>query len=310
MKQGRWRIGNRGWGGAFWRLCLLALVMLVALLPESVAAQEQQDAPLRIAAGERVEGDLATFTRDIVVLGEVTGDVTSWGGHIAVEGHVYGDVVSYAGGVTLGAGAQVDGQVLALGDRVQQLGGAQVSGQILGAGRARVTPAAVPGLGSLSGVLVVGALAVGALAACSVVALVWPRRTQGVARTLASVPGRALGVGLLSLLLLAGGLVLAAIALALTLVGSVLIVPLALLLHLPLLAGLAGLAYLLGARLLPPTHAAHPERAVAVGALLLLTPITLLTLFAPLPGLVLFYLVSVAGLGALVLSRAGVRGKT
>lgn len=292
---------------------LLALSVLCALLlalaPRPVAAQE---AALVVAAGERVSGDLATIGRPIVVVGVVEGDVTSWSGAIRITGTVLGDVVSYAGPVALGPGADVRGSVLAIGGTVTHEDAALVSGQVLGGdpvagGRvlssvfAIFQPEQVEG--DLPRPLVSGTLALIALVLMVVCAAVWPRRTTGLSLALRQAPGAAASLGVLSALLIGALTLITTALLALSLVGLPLILPLLLVVQAPFLVGLTGLARLIGARIGGEAH--MPAVAVALGAVVLLLPLALLGISAPIWSAALFYSLAGIGLGAAILSRGG-----
>ncbi|MBC8076826.1 MAG: polymer-forming cytoskeletal protein, partial [Chloroflexales bacterium] len=286
------------------------LALALACLPGMARAQGGANT-LVIPAGQQVRGDIATGTQSIEVLGDVTGDVTSWGGDISVLGHVGGDVVSYTGSVVLADGARVDGNVLSLTGAVLQAGAAQVAGQTLGdriGGGAAAdllgifapqSAAGAPGVVARAGFAFTFMLV--ALALATLGALLWPRRTAGVSRTFLLAPGRSLALGLLSSALLTALLLPFGALLALTLLGLPLLLPLLLLLHLPYVYGLTGLGYTLGQRLARNA----PERATPLGVLALLLPPTLIGPFFPTFGVVCFYLVASAGLGAVILSRAG-----
>lgn len=293
-----------------WVAILAAL--LAALSPGLALAQGP--APLTVAAGEVVHGDLASVDRPIVVEGTVEGDVTSLSGTITVSGAVYGDVVSYAGSIDIAPQAEVGGSVLSLGGGVVRDGGARVAGEVLGeepfAGLA-VAASLAPFLSLRGGAaadlpfplpLLSAALALMALLVALVCASVWPRRTLGVSLALRRAPGRAVAVGLLTtalvglLLLPIGGL------LAMSLVGLPLLLPLTLALQIPYLFGLACVGRALAVGVGP---AGAPEPAAAAGVALLLLPLGVVGAFAPLWGAAIFYLVASAGLGAAILSRGG-----
>lgn len=288
----------------------LALALALALLPGLALAQPR---PIEVPAGTVVPGDLATFDQPIIVWGAVEGDVTSWGGDIFVAGTVRGDVVSYTGHVELAPAARVEGNVMALAGGLVHEPGAQVAGAQLGAeplpsGVVLASVAAIfdpPGSAErdlpqplVSGILglVAGLLAL----ACTVV---WPRRTRGMSLAVRRLPGRSLGIGLLTTGLLAPLLVILAALLALSLVGLPLILPLLLALQIPYLVGLAGLAQALGARMAP--RSPSPLAATAAGLLAVLAPLMIIGALAPLWSAAIFYLVASIGLGAAILSRGG-----
>lgn len=289
------------------------LALMCMLSPASVLAQgNEPDGTLVVASGQRVAQSIATTDRDIRVEGEVMGDVTTWSGDISILGHVTGDVVSYSGDVKLDSRARVDGNVLTVAGAVDsagdQVAGALINGTMGGNAVSAVLNVVTPSRQSqdasdnallrsaASGVTLLVLLGLATLSA-----LLWPRRTVGASRTFALAPWRSLALGTLSTLLFGALLLLAGTLVALTLVGLPLLLPLLLVLHLPYVYGLATLGQALGRRL----HAAVPERATAIGVLIVLLPLALLGVVAPIWSLVLLYLVAGAGLGAVILSRGG-----
>ncbi len=293
------------------RLLTLALgfALFFACVPRPAYAQT---AALVVAADERVVGDLATIGRPIVVAGLVEGDVTSWSGAIRISGTVLGDVVSYAGSVTLGPGADVRGSVLAVGGAVTREDAALVAGQVLGGepvagGRVLSSVFAIfqPELAEsdLPRPLVSGMLALTALLLMVACAAVWPRRTMGVSLALRHAPRAAASLGVVSALLFGALTLLFTAFLALSLIGLPLILPLLLLVQAPFLVGLTGVARLLGERL--GGRAWSSAAIVALGALLILIPLALLGISAPIWSTALFYTLASLGLGAAILSRGG-----
>lgn len=291
-------------------------VLVIAMLWLSPALAYAQSEPLTIPADQQAQDDVTTTGRDIVVEGEVLGDVTSWSGTITILGHVHGDVVSYSGAIELAPTARVDGHVLALAGGVTHMPGAQVAGQLIGnepissgavASLIQLFGESQPGAGSLAGKAVLSStFAVLALLLATASAWRWPRRTEGASRTLRFMPWRSLTVGLLTTLLLAVLLLPLATLLAVTLVGLPLILALLLLLQLPYIYGLATVAQLVGRGVLCLSRPGAAERATALGAALLLAPITAVGVVTLTWSALLFYLLASAGLGAAILSRGGV----
>jgi hypothetical protein len=290
-------------------LVVTVLGVLLALTPRSAYAQS---AALVVAADERIAGDLATIGRSIVVAGVVEGDVTSWSGAIEITGSVHGDVVSYAGPVTLGPGAEVRGSVLALGGMLVRADAALVTGQVLG-GEPVAGGQVVSSVfaifqpdhteGDVPRPLVSGTLAFTALLLVAACAAVWPRRTAGLSRALRQAPRASAGLGVLSALLIGAITLFGTALLALSLVGLPLILPLLLLVQAPFLVGLTGMARLVGEEVGRPGWS--PVAIVVVGALVLLIPLGLLGINAPIWSAALFYLIAGVGLGAAILSRGG-----
>jgi hypothetical protein len=292
----------------------IALALALALAPAAALAQAGLPAAaLLVPSGQVLPGDVATTDRPIVVQGLVEGDVTSWSGPIQIDGAVRGDVVSYVGTITLGPAAEVGGSVLALGGAVERAAGASVAGQQLNVEQ-------VPGRQVLSSVvaifggadngapadlplgLVAVALGLAAMLLTAACALVWPRRTTGVALALRAAPARSLAVGLLTTILLALLAIPASALLALSLVGLPLLLPLLLILQAPYLFGLAGLGRVVATRIAAGVPAAA---ATAVGAAVILLPLVLVGALAPAWSAGLFYLIAGVGLGGAILSRGG-----
>lgn len=294
------------------RALILIAALTLLVLPRIVLAQGQEHA-LIVAAGERVAGDVATVTRDIRVDGQVDGDVTSWSGAIRVAGSVRGDVVSYSGPIVVTASGRVGGHVLASGGALRLEPGAVIAGQVIrsegGGALASLldlfSPSAgVSAVGPLGRTLFGAGVGVLLLAFCLLLIALWPRRIQIASTALWSLPARALALGLLTTLV-AG---LALLPLSALLVASVV--------GLPLLLALLALAlapYIYGLAVLAHAAAARPGRSPALGgttigaALLLVLLIVAVMAWTPLWGLALFYALASPGLGAVILSRGGLR---
>jgi len=299
---------------------IAGFVLLLYLLAPASASAQPSDDTLVIPAGQRYAGNLATLTRDIRIDGTVEGDVTSWSGDIEVQGHVGGDVVSYSGRVTLLAGAQVDGHVLASGGTLRKDVGASVAGQTIrgesgGALASLVdlfSPTATSSGAAVGRVLFGAVLGVFMLAFTLLCAAFWPQRTAAAGLTLLRTPRRALALGLLSTLLLLLALPALAALLAATVIGMPLIVLLLALAQAPYVYGLATLARAAGSLRRAPTEsdanmwsaAGLNTTTLGVAAALALLAAVIAAL-APLWGLALLYLLASPGLGAVLLSRGG-----
>jgi len=80
---------------------------------------------------ERRNGDRVRIGGSILVDADerIEGDVVAVGGRVDVQGHVRGDVVSVGGGITLGPAAVVEGDVTAVGGPLRRDPGAEVRGK-------------------------------------------------------------------------------------------------------------------------------------------------------------------------------------
>ena len=102
------------------RISTLATVLALLVLSAPAAAQPDEgdedrvgSAPVDVARGDAVAGDVVRFGGPIRVAGRVEGDVISLGGAVTVSGAVAGDVVALGGGAKLEPGARVSGDVIA-----------------------------------------------------------------------------------------------------------------------------------------------------------------------------------------------------
>jgi hypothetical protein len=284
------------------RRFLILLLLAVLLLPAVAFAAE--DSALQVKAGQSIEGDISTVDQAIIIDGTVYGDVTSIRGQIVINGDVYGDVVSWSGDVTLSEGSHVSGNVMALAGVVHREKAARITGQTFNGNLDEAGLASlIPGqgrqelsFGSKLGMAL--ALLLLGLAVATLLGQLWGRGIDSAAMVITLFPGRTIALGLLSALLLAVVLTLVLILLTFTLIGMVAAPIVLLLAQLPFLAGLAGTGRAIERRL-------GLQRAQGIaGTALVLVPVFLLSLWDPFAGIVAFYVVSAAGIGALLLLRS------
>ncbi len=293
---------------------IILLLLLCLWAPGDVLAQDA-DQPLVVLTGQHVAGSVATVSQAILIEGTVDGDVTSWSGAITIVGSVGGDVVSYAGPVTIMPSGRVAGHVLASGGELRVASGATVAGQAIrgASGDALASlldlfmPMSGAGDSAIGRVLLGAVLGVLLAAFCLLYAAFWPRRMLIASTTLQQLPGRALGLGLLTTVAL--GLVLP--PLAAVLVSSVVGVPV-LLISLALTSaayiyGLAVLAQWVGWRIVVVAGRAQGlGELTMVVAVVLALALASITVLQPLYGVAIFFLLASPGLGAAILSRGGI----
>jgi hypothetical protein len=276
--------------------CLLVIVTgVVTLLVDRANASAVK--PSQPAA-------VATILYPITLVRDTGGNVTSLAGSIKVAGDVGGNVVSLLGDVTLGEEARVAGSVLVGSGRLtgQET---QVAGRIHHGANDFALASGVPGTDAndlspravrlLTGLL--GALITFTLAGLMI--LVWPHRVTNASAVLHTQPWVAFGLGVVFTLLLVLLALPVLALLAFTVAGLLLVPPLLLALHLPYVLGIAGLGQTLGRRLTGTTAFSSALWSVAAQMMLVLG----LSLWVPLAGLIVFYLLAGLGLGAYVLSR-------
>ena len=261
---------------------LLFLTALCLLLPQPVLAAEDmvRTGDITIAAGERVLGDVVALQGDIDIYGEVYGDVVALLGKITLHpgSNVHGDVICLTGAVDLRPGATISGDQVSLG----------------GIGKAVSLPR-VPDIRAFNFGRTAFNIVARVLLAV-LIGLLFPMALTRIADQTQSHLGSTLGVGALTWL---AALPLAAI-MALTIIG----IPLSLLVLLALWAasyfGFAAISRLAGSRIL--IGSADSLGALTLGALLL----SILLAF-PLLGLAIRIALALAGAGAAILTRFGMR---
>jgi hypothetical protein len=115
------------------RLPLFALALLVLL---AVASRGVAQASPVVPAGETRAGDLVVLGRDAVVEGVLRGTLVAVAGDVRVTGRVERDVVALGGDVVLDPGAEVHGDLLAVGGAVTvaAAGPRAVAGRVLTVG--------------------------------------------------------------------------------------------------------------------------------------------------------------------------------
>jgi len=276
-----------------------------------------------LKSGETLEGGLSVISGSATLEKDsrVDGDVFIAGGNVRIAGTVNGDVAIVGGDVRLTSTAVVTGDVTSLGGDVRRDDGATVQGKI-SSSTGNVPIPRLPSFwrsfspftniptvawGGLSGFWsfvqwvfsgVISAIGIAALALLIVLLLEKPVRATG--NTLLAFPWASLGMGLLTLV--------AVLAISVILTITLCLIPLAVALLLAtcvaLLLGWAVAGLLVGERILQAlkVHDFSPLLAAGIG-------VVLLTLISRLPcvGWAVGVVVGAAGLGAVVLTRAGTR---
>ena len=306
--------------------------IILSELPDTVRVDAQRhltwlgQRPPRPPQGLRkvVQGNVIKVWDDLLVpWGEdVRGNVVVVFGNSEVQGRVEGNVVVVFGNLQLGESAEVTGQVVTVGGRLDQIEGAAVGDVFvldpLGARRG-LSPLSLAG-GGVRGFLVCQSLFLLMLTVALVAAAGAPeQKFRKVQAALSGAPAASLGIGVLATI----GIHLGALVLVAVLVLTVIGIPVALLVWLALLvAGViatAVAAAALGERVCRGREGGCPSRwlAVLVGMLLLHLVSFGGSLMGALPGMSgagtvvsgLGALVKICayffGVGALVMSRFG-----
>jgi len=271
---------------------------------------------LVIHEDETVDGDVVIFGGNLELRngGRVRGDVACLGGTATVDGRIEGSLVVLGGTVDLQSNALVNEDLFTLGSTVSRAEGATVRGQRIEGlewdwPEWRGLPQrwwmgepwrwrgdiVVDWFGSLVR-LAVRTLALMALGVALV--LIFPKQTVQVGQTATQLPVPSAGVGLLTLVVL----LVAVPLLVIICIGIPVVVLLAIAFVAAQLLGRTAIGLWVGERLLGALNVRErqPVLEVAVGVAL----IELLTA-VPCIGWLLGVLISLAGLGAVVLTRFG-----
>src|SRR5215207_648659 len=313
------------------------LVFLAALIPSALLGQSGDTRELsrvleRLAKGEQIAG---LPPADSVVKGTLTvpagttrhGSVVAQG-PVIVNGTVDGSAVSLGSDVTVRRGGHVTGHVLSVGGRVLADSGL-VDGEIRAMSAlpalldtpALTAKASTPAERTMTAAKsVLGSFGVLLVVAIGVLLFAGPNLRE-VVDTVELRFARSFWIGLAGQLLILPGLVVLCIALALTLIG-VLLVPFAIVAYAIAIAGLVTLGFLAVAQLIGSAvwrRGAKSDRARAFGALVVgvaiffaLWFLASLLVWAPMAATVIRAAAVAAtwaavtlGLGAAILSRAG-----
>ena len=314
-----------------------AIAFVAALLPSALAAQASSRADIgqaleQLAKGEHIAGlpsadSVSPGVRTIAAGANVNGTVVARG-PVDVAGTVDGSVVSLGADVIVRRGGHVTGHALSVGGRVLADSGI-VDGEIRTMSALPSLAAPAPAVSetrsaadrTIAAVKVVaGSFAVLLIVAIGVLLFAGPNLAE-VVQTVELRFARAFWIGLAGQLLILPGLVVLCIALAVTLIG-ILLIPFAIVAYAIAIAGLVTLGFLAVAQLIGSAlwrHRVTDERARVFGALVVgvgiffaLWLVAALLVWAPLAATVIRAAAIAAswaaltlGLGAAILSRAG-----
>jgi hypothetical protein len=264
-----------------------------------------------------------------VAAGERVGTVAVSGGALEVRGLVEGDAIAFEGDVIVRRGGRVSGSAVAIGGAVT-LDGGSVDGAtlMLGGDLAPAAPAsAAPPRSRLTHGLFLASGWLGVLVVIGIGVLVFASTNlDAVSEALERHYGRALLAGVAGQLALVPALVLLLVALAVSLVG-ILLIPFAIVAYAIAACGALTLGYLAAARVTGTVwmsegrgderaRRAASLRGLLIGLVVLLVPWFFAAVTAPWPvaealvraaALAVTWVAVTAGFGAVLLSRGGVR---
>lgn len=183
------------------RIVFIALLLFCWVLPSTALAA---DAKVRIVIEGDVLVDRGQTTKDlyvadgdVTVRGKVDGDIVVGDGDVTIRGDVTGNVITFGGRATLGRRAHIEGDLRYGKDKPVVSPGARVDGDVK-----KLKPDDVGG-GVLSfAVAVWVAVTVSMLLLGLILLLLFPRAGEAAARVGRARKGRALLVGLLTLIVI------------------------------------------------------------------------------------------------------------
>jgi len=310
------------------RFLLLTSVLIFAIVPlADVAAQTPTPEPghvitgdqviigntFRLNTGERLEGSLLVIggTATIANESDLNGDIVLVGGTISVRGQVNGDIVAIGGAVNLESYADINGGITLLGGNLNRSPLAKISGNISEQSPeifnfnsnkpGNIILPFVPTQKPLTKLLntLLEALAMAVLAV--IIGLLLPNQLKRVSDTVIREPLVAGGVGVLTI-------IVAPIVLMLLMI-TVLLIPVSLLgmivLILAVFYGFVAVGYEIGQRIAALLKTSwSPSISAGIGVLLL-SLVTGYATFIPCIGMLIGIIVSIIGLGAVIISRFG-----
>lgn len=321
------------------RAVLAAFILLATAGP--ALAQESRPANRSTieSAFAELRRDLATIevpsvdsvtrgARTVAAGEEVRGPIATWGGNLEIRGSVAGDVVAIDGDVIVAEGARVDGDVLSVrgSTRIQGI----VTGSVmrLDASLAAPVPTGAPATAvtvwhSLG--VTLATLAIFLMLGIGVLIFAGPT-LDGVAEVIERDLARSFLIGIVGQLALVPGLLLLVVALALTVLGALLI-PFGIVAYVLAVSGAVSLAFLAIAlvvgrsisrrrRSAPLTRRAEALRAMLIGIATLFAVWIAGSLLGWNPfaaaivriaALAITWVAVTTGFGAVLISRAGTR---
>ncbi len=272
--------------------------------------------------GQILNGDLAILGGTAVLDkdSQVNGDIAVLGGRLEINGNVNGNVQAFGGSIELGETALIAGSLYNFSSTLSQSEGAIILGQQianlpfdlhLGDNVNPIVPDNQT-VNSFSFIQFIGGILFSILqifslsALALILVLIAPKPSNRVARAIIKQPFVHWGIGLLTVLVLPILLVF----LTITIVLSPFAIIGVLIFAIALIYGWINLGFALGKRLFgnKPTSMS-PALEAAIGTLILST-IARITALVPCIGWFLVALVSLIGLGAIILTRLGTREYT
>jgi len=272
-----------------------------------------------LSENQNLNGELAVIGGTVFLKpgSTINGDIAVIGGVIEIEGVVNGDIQALGGTISLMKTARITGSVYNFSTNLSQADGAVIEGQQIASlpfdfdfGDFNVpnTPG-IPKTETSNGLGIIGkflwailqVLAMGALA--MIVVLIAPKPTDRVSRSINKQPFVHWGIGLLTSF--------TAPALFLVLIVTIILIPLSIIgiiiYSITMLFGWIALGYTIGKKLFATNSQSLSPALLAGLGTILLTAIARLGAVIPCVGWLIGAVLSLFGLGAVILTRFGTR---
>ena len=310
---------------------VLVLVMLLFLPFQSASAasgtfegQVVFGQSYTLKSGDSLNGDLLVFGGSAMIEegATVNGNVVLFGGALTVNGTVTGDVAVTGGLASLGKAAHISGNLATVAASLERAEGSQVEGQVyntatswVGNGNNSTTPQptipVVPNIPKvefnfqpLKSVMNIFSQSVGIALLAMLLMLFLAPHADRVAHAILAQPLTAGGLGLLTIVVAPIAVVVSIITLILIPLAPIIVVALAV----ALVFGWIAIGYEIGQRFTKAIHQSwHPAFSAGLGTFALTLVAKTLTEIPVLNcvGWLVPFLLSLAGLGAVLMSRFG-----
>jgi len=308
-------------------LTLLAAFLLLVITPAQVRAQSPDGdgkivfgGSYRLSAGENLNGDLVILGGSAAVEkdAKVNGAVVLAGGSIQIDGEVDGDIVAIGGAVDLGDTAVVRGDINTIGASLRRSENAVVEGgvhietpgelnldlpSLPRSGNSTAVTAINKGLEFVSGILAVFLQSLATAALAMLAALFLEKPLERVKKSTLAQPIMAVGLGLLTLVVAPGLLILMAVTIILLPVSLLGI----LLLAVSILIGWIAVGLEVGGRIARALRVDWSSAVEAGVGTLLISLLGAAFMQIPCVGWTLPVFVAVFGLGGVLMSGFGTR---
>ena len=313
---------------------ILILMAVLLILPfQGVQAKGLSDGPIigtnyTLKSGDSLNQDLVVFGGSVAIEtdAKVNGALVMFGGSLTLDGEVTGDTVVLGGAVKLGSKAHIHGNLVTFGTAVSREVGAKVDGDTITNPTSPSMPSS-PGMPSVPGVtspannnpnpfwrglvILVQSIMLGLLAV--LIAMFLPNHMRRVADAVVTQPLVAFGMGLLTVIMFIVAIVALAIF-SIFIITLIVTIPLIVIVSIAFAAasvlGWLALGMEVGIRIPTLFKSEWPLPLAAGVGVFILNLVAQSVSFIPCIGGLLAGILGIAGLGAVFITRFGIRPGT